>query len=516
MNIRELLNGIEIIDTLNEKDLEIRGIAYNSKKVEEGFLFVAIKGYKTDGHKYLGQAVESGAIAALVQEFDENLKIPQFLVKDSRSALAFAAGNLYDHPSKKMKAIGVTATNGKTTTSFMINAMLENYKLKTGLVGTVVIKADDESIASDLTTPESLDLQGHMDYMIKKGVSHLTMEVSSSALELSRVAGVDFDVVTFNNISREHIDLHGTFENYFKVKSSLVTEAKEGSFAILNLDSKESASLADKTKASVVTFGIQNKEGNLYCKNLDISTGRAKFTVEVMKSFKAGQALYEKGMEFPISLAVPGYHSVCNAMVTIAVGMVLNIPIDVIQSSFGIFQGVERRFEFIYEDEFKIIDDHFANSGNIDVTLETLNFMDYKNLILVYAIRGSRGPIVNKENSDAIVKWSKNLGFHRIIATKSQEFTTEKDIVTDEEVEVFETTMTANNIKYELHDELTSAIEEALKEAGKDDVILLAGCQGMDYGASLALRLIHKNNPSIDKEKLFAPLSERVCGIIED
>jgi len=516
MRLIELISSIEILNTQNEKDIEINGISYHSQKVSEGDLFVCIKGYKTDGHKYLTQAIAKGAIAAIVEDFQEGIEIPQYQVKNSRIALAQLGAAFYNDPSKAMKIIGVTATNGKTTTSYMINSILEAHKLKTGLVGTVKVKIDDDmSIPSVLTTPESLDLQYYFNEMVKRKVSHVTMEVSSSALELHRVEGVDYDIVTLNNISREHIDAHGSFERYFEVKSSLVRNVKEDGYAILNLDCPYSSSLVDKTKATVITFGVNSEEGNLCCKNLDLTTGRGKYTVEILKPFKAGDTEYSRS-KFDIELSVPGLHSVYNSMVAITVALLCEIPIETIQETLKNFHGVERRFEFIFEDDIKIIDDHFANPGNINVTLQTLGYMEYKKLHLVYAIRGERGTTVNRENSEAIVKWASKLGFNEIIATRSVSHVTSKDTVTDEELKVFMEVMSNADIKVDLYDELTDAIDRALSIAQKGDLILLAGCQGMDYGAEIALTQLHEKMVEYPKEKLFLPLRNRIAGVSKE
>jgi len=259
IGLKNLLNSIQVKQTFNEKDLNIEGISYHSQKVTNGHLFVCIRGYKTDGHQYLPKAVKNGAVAAIVEEFQENISIPQYVVENSRIALARLGSAFYNNPSSKMKMIGITATNGKTTTSFMTNAMLENEGLKTGLIGTVVIKMHDYSTPAELTTPESLDLQYYLSQMVEREVSHVTMEVSSAALEANRVENVNYDIVTLNNISREHIDSHGSFEKYFEAKSSLITDASDKSFAVLNLDCPYSASLINKTKAEVITFGVNSR-----------------------------------------------------------------------------------------------------------------------------------------------------------------------------------------------------------------------------------------------------------------
>jgi len=501
----ELLQSIRVLDqtaptsvtdTESEgrelPDLPVTGVAYHSQKVVPGNVFVCVVGYKTDGHKYLAAAVRAGASAAIVETFQDGIDIPQFRVENSRIALARLGAAYYDRPSERMTMIGITATNGKTTTSYMANAMLENHGLRTGLIGTVVIKIDDTSIPAELTTPESLDLQNYLHQMVERGVTHVTMEVSSAALESHRVETVDYDIVTLNNVSREHIDSHGSFEQYWAAKSSLIRDASERSKAVLNLDDAYSASLIGETRAQVVTFGVKSREGHLGCKNLDLSTGRAKFMLQVLKPFVARDGSAVAECEFEVSLAVPGLHSVYNAMVAIAIALLCGVPVQTIQHTLRTFGGVERRFQFIYEGDFTIIDDHFANPGNINVTLETLRYMDFERLRLVYAIRGERGPTVNRENAEAIVEWLRRLEVDELIATRSVSHVTAKDYVTDEEVRVFMDTMAAAGVRVRLYDELPEAISDAISRAGRGDLLLLAGCQGMDPGAAIALGLLEE------------------------
>ncbi len=512
MKLSKLLESIQILESFKEKDVDIKGIAYDSRKVKPGDLFVCIKGYRTDGHNYIFQAIENGAKGIIVEKFDIRWDIPQYRVKDSREALSALGNAFYGHPSKDMKIIGITGTNGKTSTSFMVNNILEEHELKTGLIGTVVVKYGNYIRPSILTTPESLDLQQLFYNMKKEELSHITMEVSSSALELKRVANVDYDIVALNNISREHIDLHGSFEEYFNIKSTLIKNMKKDGWAVLNLDCPYSSSLINKTEANVLTYGIKNKSGILSINNLDLSTGRAKFTVELNEALKIGKTTYNP-QGFKMELSVPGYHSVYNSLVAIAMGLLSEVPINTIQDAFRSFSGVERRFQFIYDNDFKIIDDHFANVGNINVTMKTLSLMDYNDFHLVYAIRGSRGVTTNRENAETIAKWLNKLGKNEIIATRSVSHVTDKDKVLDEELMVFKEVMDRENITVHLYDELPDAIGYAQSITSKGDVILLAGCQGMDYGAQIILESLYELRPSLNKDKLFKPLVDRVAGI---
>ena len=513
VKLNDLFSNVEILESMYGKNADIFNIAYHTNQVVKDSLFVCIKGYVSDGHVYLEKALEKGATAAIVEEFQEEIKIPQYKVENSRIALAALSLNFYDNPSHKMTMIGITATNGKTTTAFMTDSILKRHGLKTGMVGTVVVRIGDEEIASYLTTPESHDLQMYFKKMLDVDTSHLIMEVSSAALEMNRVYGIDYDIVTINNINRDHIDLHGSFEKYYNAKAKLIREAKEGKWAIVNIDCPYSRKLVGETKAHVLTYGIENDEAIVSVRNLDLSTGRAKFDVGIQRKFEAHGHIYNPA-SFHIELPVPGFHSIYNSMMAILIAMVLKIPVETIKEGLNQFTGVERRFEFIYEDDFKVVDDHFANGGNIDVTFETMKHMKYNNLHLLYAIRGSRGVTVNKENAEAIGKWSKILGFGKIIATTSSSLMTIKDLVTDEEKEVLYETLQKYDIEIDFYDELEDAIEKSLSLVKDDDVILLAGCQGMDHGARIMLNKIYEKNPNLDKEKLFRPLEKRVAGII--
>lgn len=518
MKLEHLLQSISVLEERPGiaykpgSDLEIGGIAYHSRQVKEGFLFVCLKGYKTDGHLYLEQARQQGAAAAVVEYIQDQIDITQYRVADSRAALAALADCFYDHPSAKIHLTGVTATNGKTTTTYMLNAILEEQGLKTGLVGTVIVKTGSIIHPAELTTPESLDLHRIFHRMVEQNVSHAVMEVSSSGLELKRVGHIDYDTVVLNNISREHIDLHGSFEAYFNAKAGLIRNAKENSWAVLNLDCPYTASIRGETGATVLSYGLKNREADCLVRDLDLSTGRARFMVEVLKTAPADlAAVYPE--PFRVELSVLGLHSVYNAMAAILAALILRIPVPVIQKALQDFRGVERRFELIFEDDIKVIDDHFANYGNINVTLETMQMMDYKNLHLVYAIRGGRGVTVNRENAEAIAEWAPKLGLDEIIATTSVSHTDEKDVVGSEERAVFEKVMEEAGLKTEIYEELPEAIARGLAQADRGDVVLLAGCQGMDYGASICLEQIHRLKPHLDREKVFAALKKRVAGI---
>jgi UDP-N-acetylmuramoyl-L-alanyl-D-glutamate--2,6-diaminopimelate ligase len=196
---------------------EVRGLVYDSRQVQPGDLFVAIRGYRVDGHRYLAEAVSRGAIAAVIEDAESagSVLIPLILVPDSRQALALLANRFYGDPSRRLTMIGVTGTNGKTTTSYLIKEIFEAAGQKMGLLGTVTYEIGKESLVPPNTTPESLDLQRLLSRMVEAGLSGAVMEVSSHALMMDRVLGVEFDTAVFTNLTQDHLDFHQTMEDYF-------------------------------------------------------------------------------------------------------------------------------------------------------------------------------------------------------------------------------------------------------------------------------------------------------------
>ncbi|MGM0396627.1 MAG: Mur ligase family protein [Bacillota bacterium] len=511
MKLKELFKPLEIIEIRNpDMEIEISGISCHSAKVLPDNIYVAIKGYVTDGHLYINQALEKGAVALIVEEFQEDLrKVCQIRVRNSREALSRISSRFYGNPSKKMTVIGVTATNGKTTTTFLLDSIYTKAGYSTGIIGSVLSKTGKRIELASLTTPESLELQSIFCEMVEEKLDRAVMEVSSSALELYRVNDIDYDIVSFNNFSREHIDQHGSFERYWEVKSSLITGAKPEAVAVLNVDDERIESLVENTKARVLTISVYGGKGMINCSNLKLVKGRGIFDVVIEEDIDLGDRIINKGT-FNIMMRIPGYHSVENAMAAIGIALVEGIDSKIIKEALGEFSGVERRFEFIYEKEFTIIDDHFANIKNINSTLGTIADMEKNKIHIAYAIRGNRGVTVNAENAKALVEWKNRLGIERIIATRSMGSVTEKDTVSIKEEEVFREVLDRAGLKYHIYDTLQEVLEEVFEKTVEDDIVLLAGCQGMDRGAKIAFDIIHRKNPEMDPHELYKPLSRRV------
>ncbi len=280
--------GIErLTGSKNPGDTEIKGITLNSQNVEPGSLFIAIKGKVTDGHMYAASAVKKGAVALLLEEVPEeipDLGVPVARTTDSRAAASIVASNFHDHPSLAMKVVGVTGTNGKTTVSHMIEAGWKAEGINTGLLGTIENRYMGKTEAASLTTPDPIAFMGMLREMKDAGVTNVTFEVSSHALDLKRVDGCHFDAAVFTNLTQDHLDYHKTLEDYFRAKERFFSEilersAKKEVFSIINVDDPFAMRISVPKKGQKITFSTKKKDSVVFVENFMLDSGGIKATL---------------------------------------------------------------------------------------------------------------------------------------------------------------------------------------------------------------------------------------------
>jgi len=316
MKVKELLKEIDYRLLQGDLDKEVESIAYDSRQVKEKGLFVCIEGYVSDGHKFIPDAIAKGAGSLLVSKKVENLPsdITVIQVEDTRKALASVAAAFYGYPANQIKLIGVTGTNGKTTTAYLIGRILEEYNNKVAVLGTIENRIGNKVLKTERTTPESLDLQALFSEMLKEEVSHCVMEVSSHALELSRVAGCYFEIGIFTNLSLDHLDFHKTMENYKMAKAKLFKNCKYG---IINMDDASASDIIKASSCEIITFAIE-KEADFRAYDIHISSKGIEFTVKIDHE------------EVRFKLNTIGRFNVYNALGAIVAAYYLNIPKEVI------------------------------------------------------------------------------------------------------------------------------------------------------------------------------------------
>lgn len=402
LNLMKLSELLKNFDVKNRREVDIKGITHDSRKVKKDYLFVALKGEKIDGHRFVKDAEERGA-SAFVVEREIETRNPYAVVENTRLVLSQLAARFYGYPSKSLKLIGITGTNGKTTISYMLRFCLNTLQTKTGLIGTIEYDLLDGLEKSHLTTPESTDIQAYLDRIKRNGGNYAILEVSSHGLSQHRVDEIFFDVAIYTNLQRDHLDYHGSFENYKKAKGKLFREhIKPNGWAVINVDDAYSAYFLSLSKKAF-TYSIE-KNSDLRAKIIHIDLRGVKFCVE-------GEVKGE------VYLNVIGKHNVYNALATISALHVLRHPAQRVFKALENFNGVPGRFERItpLDYPFHVFVDYAHTPEAFQNILETAKKLGPKRVIVLFGTGGDRDkgkrPIMAKvaeSNSDYVVVTADN------------------------------------------------------------------------------------------------------------
>ncbi|HON08699.1 MAG TPA: UDP-N-acetylmuramoyl-L-alanyl-D-glutamate--2,6-diaminopimelate ligase, partial [Verrucomicrobiota bacterium] len=376
----KLLNPRTVSGQLNRK---ITGIAYDSRRVMPGMLFVALNGLNTDGHNYIADAVERGAICVVCERNGfVSPKATKIIVDDTRDALAKIATAYYKNPSSKLKVIGVTGTNGKTTVAFMIKAILDAAGLDCGLIGTVRYEIGDRVIPAWRTTPESLELQDMLNQMVNAGCKAAVMEVSSHALDQKRVLGVEFDAVVFTNLTQDHLDYHQNMENYFEAKKKLFQPIQSPSkkpMAIINIDDAYGERMFKESDLAIkISYGLKD-EATIRATDIKMTQKGMNFTVNF------------PGTKFDCQLGLIGRYNIYNALAATGVSYGLKVPTDTIKTAFLNLPPVPGRLEMIDVGQpFMVVVDYAHTDDALKNVLTSLRELTTGRILLTFGCGGSR------------------------------------------------------------------------------------------------------------------------------
>ena len=460
MKLKEMLVGLEGLKVKGELDIEIKGLTSNSQEVKEGYLFVAIKGFSADGHKFINDAVEKGAVAILIEEGCnlKEIKVPEeitiVMAKNTREALAITSSNFYDNPSKKFKLIGVTGTKGKTTTTFMIKEILEKAGKNVGLIGTIAVYMNGKKVKdSDRTTPESLELQQLFAEMVKNKVDVVVMEVSSQSLKLHRVDGCDFDMVLFTNFSEDHISAneHPNMEDYFQSKLKLFKMCKTG---IVNADDLHGAKIPGLFPDSdITTYGIDNY-ANLLAKDITITNSYVDFRVKLTDRNER------------VKTGIPGRFSVYNSLAAICVAKKFGVDAEIIKQAL-LEVRVPGRSELVDNKlEIPIMIDYAHSPESLENILQAVKSYTRGRVICLFGCGGDR----DSGKRPVMGEISGRVADFTIITSDNPRTEDPKKIVDQIEEGIKKT-----KGKYSVIIDRVEAIKKAIKMANKKDIIVLAG-----------------------------------------
>jgi len=381
--LKDLLSFLPQREIRGDAGVEVKGLAYHSAAVQEGFLFAAIRGMRDDGSKYVEDALTRGARVLLLDRPLEVRGPVQVVVPDVREALARLASAFYGNPSSSLTLIGITGTNGKTTTSYLLESILEEDGKKVGVMGTVNYRFLAKVFPAPTTTPESLDLQRNLQTMREGGVTHALLEVSSHALDLQRVRGCDFDVALFTNLTRDHLDYHRSMDEYFRAKQLLFTQClqeskKEKRFAVVNADDPKSEELIRMTCGTVFRYGLERK-GDLWARSYEEGPEGLKFHFITPRGSLEGES------------PLIGRHNLYNLLAAVGAAEVLKVSHRAVLAGIAGTARIPGRLERIPGgDGVHVFVDYAHTPDALERALETLQKTRGGRLIVVFGCGGDR------------------------------------------------------------------------------------------------------------------------------
>ncbi len=452
MKLSQLLADIRVLKANVDMDTEISSVVYDSRKVTPGCLFVAITGFATDGNKYIPMAMEKGA-AAIVTAKPQETDVPYVQVESDRLALAVIGANFYGHPAKSMKLIGVTGTNGKTTTTLLLKHVLEQVLgAKVGLMGTMENMIGHEVIPTERTTPESFELQALLARMRDAGCRYVIMEVSSHAIALERVAGLHYAVGAFTNLTEDHLDFHKTMENYCDTKAELFRRCDK---AVANQDDGWFERMTRGATCQMLTTSVKGAAG-LYAEDLQLLSDGISFTAV------CGQT------RVPVRLPIPGKFTVYNALTVLGCGIQLGIPLEDAAKAMGNAKGVKGRVEVVPTPgkDYTVLIDYAHTPDGLENVLSSVKGYCKGRLIAVFGCGGDRDPI----KRPIMGKIGVSLADYAIITSDNPRTEDPMKIIQD----ILKGVDSGKN-NYEIIENRPKAIHRAMDIGQKNDIIVLAG-----------------------------------------
>ena len=462
MKLISLLEKLEYTCLQGSTDQEVKNVIYDSRKVEEGSLFICIRGAVVDGHKFVPDVVAKGAKVLIVEEAVEAPEdVTVILVKDTRYAMAFISAAYFGYPAEKLKTIGITGTKGKTTTTYMVKSILENAGYKVGLIGTIEAIIGDKVIPAKNTTPESYTIHKYFAEMVEAGCDCVVMEVSSQGLMLHRTAGIPFTIGIFTNLGKDHIgpNEHKDFDDYKRCKGLLFKQCEIG---IANVDDKYFEDVFAGATCKTETFGFSEKA--------DL---RATDTHLVSRPGYLGVAYKVEGlMNFDVEIDIPGTFSVYNSLTAIAVCRHFGVPVDAIKKALKVAK-VKGRIEMIkVSDDFTLMIDYAHNAMSLESLLTTLKEYNPKRLVCLFGCGGNR----SKDRRFEMGEVSGRLADLTIITSDNPRFEEPQAIIDD-----IKTGIQKTEGKYVEICDRKEAIKYAIEHGQTGDVIVLAGKGHEDY-----------------------------------
>ncbi|MGI6685994.1 MAG: UDP-N-acetylmuramoyl-L-alanyl-D-glutamate--2,6-diaminopimelate ligase [Bacillota bacterium] len=474
-------------DVIGQEDVEISGVSYDSRKVSPGDLFVCIPGVKSDGHDFIPDALKKGAKALVTTHrvFDIPAGVSQIVVPDTRESLAKISTIWYGFPCQRLRMIGITGTNGKTTTTHLIKGILEKNKKNVGLIGTIHNLIGEEELPSTHTTPESWELSGLLNQMVEKSTDTVVMEVSSHALKQNRVACCEFDAAVFTNLTQDHLDYHLSWDDYLNSKLKLFQSLHIGSkggakYAVVNGDDPVAEEFKRAAKVPVWTYGI-NENTHIRAEGIRISPQGTTFTLKTNQG------------SCPLKTSLIGNFNVYNVLAAITTALLEGVPLSLISEYLAQAPQVAGRFELIDEGQpFPVIVDYAHTPDGLKNVLKTAKEITKGRLITVFGCGGDR----DRGKRPIMGEISGRLSNFSFITSDNPRTEDPRAII--EEVEAGISPVTSH---YKIISDRRQAIEEAIKMAEAQDTVVIAGKGHENYQLVMG-KVFHFDDREVAREVL--------------
>jgi len=452
MILKDLLAKVNTEKAQADMDIEIHGVSYDTRTLQAGMLFVAIRGLESDGHDYIGEAVQKGAVCVICEQAPD-IQIPYVIVEDSRRALAVISAVWFGEPALKLKLIGVTGTNGKTTVTNLIKSVVEKCSgAKVGLIGTNAIMIGGEEFPAQHTTPESYEIQKWLAKMVEEGCEYVVMEVSSHALYLDRVYGIQFEVGVYTNLTQDHLDLHGTMDNYAQAKAKLFTISNH---AAINIDDEYAQVMIDAAKCPVLKYAVKDDTADLVAKSVKLRADSVDFCALTI------------GQLHRASLGIPGMFSVYNALAALAAAMLLGFDIENAAAVLETCSGVKGRAEIVPTGrDFTVLIDYAHTPDALENIIAAVREGSPGRMVTLFGCGGDRDSKKRPMMGAAAARLS-----DFVIVTSDNPRTEEPGVIIEEIL----SGMAGIKTPKKVIENRREAIHWALKNAKPGDVLILAG-----------------------------------------
>lgn len=483
MRLIELARAARV--PLAGRDVEISGIATDSRAVNPGELFVAVPGANNHGMAFVSAALERGAVAVCGTAPVPG--VPTLLSGNPRKALATLAAAFHGFPAHELPLIGITGSLGKTSTALLLEAALRESGIRAGVIGSLGVRLDGETRATGMTTPEATEIHASLRRFVETGAGVAVMEVTTHAIVHERVAGLVFALGVLTNLKPdEHLEFHPTPDHYIRTKARFFDMLAERAPLIVNVDDETVRSVtASLHRPMIRVSGAESAGAHVQARGVELGAGGTRFELALTGRLMRPDGSTIEPLTIPVELSLLGSQQVTNAALAATAALLTGASPEAIRRAFAAMPQVRRRMQVVHSRDPLILDDTVGNPASLRAVFETISTIPHRRLFIAYAVRGSRGVTINQCNAEALATCVESLPA-TIVVTSSDDAADDRNRVTEEEWSTVTSELRDRGIAFETEPSLHAAVSSMVREAGAGDLVLLLGAQGMDAGAQIA------------------------------